>query len=92
MTTCVVEFTILIPEFPGGCGGKGGMLERGREGEREGEGDLWVGFFWGKKEREKKKKKEKRRDTHINESTSPKSQNVLSIHTPQSDPTNPHDP
>lgn len=66
MTTCVVEFTVLIPEFPGGCGGKGGMLEK-----RKRERDLWLAF-WGEREGEKKKgkrKKKKKRDkktTHIN--------------------------
>lgn len=68
MTTCVVEFTVLIPEFPGGCGGKGwNVRKRKREGERGG-GVYGLAFF-GKKGKERKKKekeKEKTRVTHIN--------------------------
>lgn len=63
MTTCVVEFTILIPEFPGGCGGKGwNVRKRGREGGFMG----WL--FWGKRKERKEKEKEKKRQktTHIN--------------------------
>lgn len=81
MTTCVVEVTVLIPEFPGGCGGESGMLEREGEGEggrEERRGGLWVGFFLGEKEKEeeeekkggqKKRKEREKRDkktTHIN--------------------------
>lgn len=55
MTTCVVEFSILIPEFPGGCGGK---VIRKRERER-GVGVYGLAFLEKEKKKEKKKKKKK---------------------------------
>lgn len=63
MTTCVVEFTILIPEFPGGCGGKGWKVRKGEKGERRRERGGFMGWLYGEK-KGKRKEKEKRRDTH----------------------------
>lgn len=65
MTTCVVEFTILIPEFPGGCGGKKWNVRKDEEGEGERlRGWLFLGKKEGGKEKERKEKRKKTSYSH----------------------------
>lgn len=66
MTTCVVEFTVLVPEFPGGCGGESGKVRKRRERGRK--RDLGVCFLGekGKKKEEEKKGEETKDETLTN--------------------------